>query len=166
MKKKHNSENSESETTEYITDSENTNIKKANISIESDSEGPRVIKIDKMKNKKKNKSIDDKKILNMLNDLVDYSEEEDLSIKKNINRTSCKQHGLKKYNINGNDNEKSKIVDDIEEKTLKHKNDDPDDDGNDNDDADNDDDVDIKKDYVKDLDATQTAFIVIKTNHS
>lgn len=48
-KKNYNSDNSDSETTEYMTESEN--IKKIEKYSESDNDEPKVIKIDKLKKK-------------------------------------------------------------------------------------------------------------------
>jgi hypothetical protein len=124
-KKKYSSEksdNSEVPTeSENITESEKVHRVRKVISCteEDETDEPKVIKIEKLKKKKKhltkNKKTDDKKILEMLHDLVSYNEEDE-HIKKTY-RPGCRQSGLKKYSAEVPDEDRAKIVNNVEEKT-------------------------------------------------
>lgn len=104
----------------YSSENSDSNIQSNSDIEECSSAGsePKVIKINRLKNKPvSKKKIDDKKILQMLHELVEYSDNENNTNIKKTNRNNCKQLGNKKFNINTDDDEKSKIINEIEEKT-------------------------------------------------
>lgn len=114
------SESEQSTQSEQSEQSEQKNkqkIKKIETDNDDTTDSPKVIKIDakkKLENKKIGKKINDKKILEMLHELVNYNDDEDV-IKK-IKKKECKQSNIKKYTMDISDDDKEKIIENVETK--------------------------------------------------